>query len=73
MRSGRMRATVWDVTATAGRLSSLGGHLSAELTGWPMGSRLLERQVYFPSEWVDGARAKVSVAGEWPGVPMMLG
>jgi hypothetical protein len=40
-----MRATVWDVTATAGRLSSLGGRLSAELTGWLMGARLLERLV----------------------------
>ena len=36
-------------------------------------SRLLEGLVYFPSGPVDGVSAKVSVAGEWPGVQMMLG
>lgn len=56
-----------------GRLASPGGHLPVELLGCVMGSRFLEGLLYFPSGPVDGASAKVSVAGEWPGVQMMLG
>ena len=36
-------------------------------------SPLLEGLVYFPSGPGDGVSAKVSVAGEWPGMQMMLG
>lgn len=67
-------ATAGAVTgAITGRLASPAGHLPVDLPGCVIGSRHLEGQVYFPSGPVDGASAKVSVAGEWPRVRMMLG